>query len=157
MAHLGVDNAIWSDHTDIQPTMMALLGLKDDYTPDGVVLGDVIKPGALPSAMLPGYPTLRTLSRVYTQLEAAVGQFGLATLTASTRALASHSAGDATYTSIENQLAGLGSTRDVLAAQMQTMLMGAEFGGQPISSTSAYSLIAQGRALLARAATLAKG
>jgi hypothetical protein len=23
----GVDNAIWSDHTDIQPTMLALLGL----------------------------------------------------------------------------------------------------------------------------------
>jgi hypothetical protein len=157
VAHLGVDNAIWSDHTDIQPTMMALLGLTDDYTPDGVVLGDVITPAALPPGMLPGYPTLRALSHVYTQLEAAVGQFGLATLTASTRALASHSPGDATYTSIENQLIGLGASRDALTAQMQTMLMGAEFGGEPIDSTSAYALIAQGRALLARAAALAKG
>jgi hypothetical protein len=156
VAHLGADNSIWSDHTDIQPTMMALLRLKDDYTPDGVILGDVIKSASLPSAMLPDYLTIRTLGRVYTQLEAAVGQFGLATLTASTRALASHSPGDATYTSIENQLAGLGTTRDALAAQMQTLLMSAEFGGKPIDNKSAEALITQGRALLTRAAWLAK-
>ena len=27
----GVNNWLWSDHTDIQPTMMELLGLHDDY------------------------------------------------------------------------------------------------------------------------------
>ena len=27
---LGVDGKIWSDHTDIRPTMLVLLGLKDD-------------------------------------------------------------------------------------------------------------------------------
>ena len=155
--HTGVNNEIWSDHTDIQPTMMALLGLKDDYTPDGVVLGDVITASALPPAMLANYPTLRTLGRVYTQLEAAVGQFGLATLTASTRALASHSPGDATYTRIENQLTALGTARDAVAGQMQALLMGAEFGGQQISANGADALIAQGRSLLARAHVLANG
>jgi hypothetical protein len=153
----GVNNAIWSDHTDIQPTMMALLGLHDDYTPDGVVLGDVIVPTALPPAMLTNYPTLTRLDRVYTQLEAAVGKFGLATLTASTRALASNSAGDATYTSIENQLAALGSARDALVAQMQALLIGAEFGGRPIGAKAAKALISQGNALLAQAGTLANG
>ena len=144
VAHMGVNNSIWSDHTDIQPTMMALLGLKDDYTPDGVVLGDVIQPAALPPAMLSNYPTLDKLGQVYTQLEAAVGEFGLATLTASTRALASNSPGDATYTSIENQLAALGTARDALVAQMQTLLIGAEFGGKPISARAAAALISQG-------------
>ncbi len=153
----GVNNAIWSDHTDIQPTMMALLGLKDDYTPDGVVLGDVIQTVALPPAMLTNYPTLNKLSRVYTQLEAAVGEFGRATLTASTRALASNSAGDATYTSIENQLRALGAARDTLAGQMQTLLIGAEFGNTPISAKSAEKLISRGNALLAQADTLAHG
>jgi hypothetical protein len=153
----GVNNAIWSDHTDIQPTMMALLGLKDDYTPDGVVLGDVIQSVALPPAMLTNYPTLNKLSRVYTQLEAAVGEFGRATLTASTRALASNSAGDATYTSIENQLRALGAARNTLAGQMQALLIGAEFGNTPISAKSAEKLISQGNALLARADTLARG
>jgi hypothetical protein len=153
----GVDGAIWSDHTDIQPTMMALLGLHDDYTPDGVVLGDVIESSALPPAMLSNYPTLDKLAGVYTQLEAAVGQFGLATLSASTRALASNSPGDATYNGIENKLTSLGAARNALAAQMQTLLMGAEFGGQPITATTADSLISQGEALLTQAGTLADG
>ena len=116
-----MDGAIWSDHTDIQPTMMALLGLKDDYTPDGVVMGDVIKSAALPPAMLSNYPTLNKLGRVYTQLEAAVGEFGLATLTASTRALASNSPGDSGVQRIENQLAALGAARNALVARMQAL------------------------------------
>ena len=28
----------WADHTDIRPTIMALVGLKDDYVDDGRVL-----------------------------------------------------------------------------------------------------------------------
>ncbi len=156
VVHVGVNNAIWSDHTDIQPTMMALLGLRDDYTPDGVVLGDVIEPTALPPAMLSSYPTLRKLARVYTQLEAAVGEFGLDTLAASTRALASNSAGDATYTTIEGQLTSLGAARDALAGQIQALLTGAEFGGQPLSTSKPGSkLIAQANALLAQAGALA--
>jgi hypothetical protein len=155
VVHVGVNNSIWSDHTDIQPTMMALLGLRDDYTPDGVVLGDVIESTSLPPAMLTNYSTLNRLDHVYTQLEAAVGQFGLATLTASTRALASSSTGDSVYRGIENQLSSLGSARNALVAQMQGMLTGAEFGGSPASATAARKLISQGNALLAQALALA--
>jgi hypothetical protein len=153
----GVNYLIWSDHTDIRPTMLALLGLSDDYTPDGVVLGDAISPLALPRAMRFNYPLLDKLGRVYTQLDAAVGEFGLNTLTASTRALASNSAGDSTYASIENQLAALGSARNALVAQMQAVLTGAEFGGKPINAKTAKELIAKGDALLAQAAALANG
>jgi hypothetical protein len=151
----GVDNSTWSDHTDIQPTMMALLGLTDDYVPDGRVLSDVMDASALPPAMLTNYPLLTQLGQVYTQLEAAVGEFGLDTLTVSTRALASDSGGDATYTGIENSLAKLGAARDALAAQMQAALTGAEFGGQPLSGHAARGLITAGNTLLAQADTLA--
>jgi hypothetical protein len=153
----GVNNRIWSDHTDIQPTMLALLGLSDDYTPDGVVLGDAIGPLARPKGMRANYGTLDQLGQVYTQLEAAVGEFGLATLTASTKALASNSAGDSTYTRIETKLQVLGAARDALAAQMQTLLIGAEFGGIPINPKIANKLIAQGYALLGQAGNLANG
>jgi hypothetical protein len=34
----GVTDDVWSDHTDIRPTMLALLGLKDDYQSQGRVL-----------------------------------------------------------------------------------------------------------------------
>jgi hypothetical protein len=153
----GVNNRIWSDHTDIQPTMLALLGLSDDYTPDGVVLGDAISPLARPQGMRANYGTLDQLGQVYTQLEAAVGEFGLATLTASTQALASNSAGDSTYTRIETKLQVLGAARDALAAQMQRLLIGAEFGSMPINPKIAKKLIAQGNALLAQAGHLANG
>ena len=94
VAHLGIDNSVWSDHTNIQPTMMALLGLRDDYPPDGRVLGEIFDPSALPPGMRLHRGTLLRLGRIYTQLEAAVGAFGLDTLRASTRALASDSPGD---------------------------------------------------------------
>jgi hypothetical protein len=157
VANAGVDGGIWSDHTDIQPTMMALTGLTDDYTPDGVVLADVIDPMALPAAMTVNYPGLTALGQVYTQLEAAVGEFGLDTLAASTRALASHSPGDATYSSIEGDLTQLGAARDALVGEMQAVLMGAEFGGQPAGSGTLAGLIGAGNALLAQADALAAG
>jgi hypothetical protein len=157
VAATGVNNGIWSDHTDIQPTMLALLGLSDDYTPDGVVLGDAISPLARPRGMRANYRTLATLGQVYTQLEAAVGQFGLATLTASTTALASNSPGDSTYTTVEHKLQVLGAARDAVAAQMQTLLIGAEFGGKPINPKVAKKLIAAGNVLLAQAGNLANG
>ncbi len=155
VAHLGVDNSVWSDHTNIQPTMMALLRLHDDYAPDGRVLGEIIKPSALPRGMREHQDELLRLGQVYTQLQAPNGVFGLDTLTASTRALASHSAGDATYTSIENQLKQLGDQRDEVAGQMQDLLLGAAFDGRSLNDEKAAELIRQGEELLDGAATLA--
>jgi hypothetical protein len=155
VAHLGVDNAVWSDHTSIQPTMMALLRLRDDYAPDGRVLGEIITPSALPSGMREHTGVLLRLGQVYTQLEAPVGLFGLDTLIASTRGLASHSAGDATYASIENRLTHLGERRDDVAAQMRALLLGAAFNGRTLNTGKASELIKQGDELLGAAATLA--
>ena len=38
--HLGRHDAVFSDHTDVRPTLIALLGLKDDYVHDGRVLAE---------------------------------------------------------------------------------------------------------------------
>jgi hypothetical protein len=62
---------------------------------------------------------------------------------------------DSTYTNVENQLASLISERDSLAAQMLSLLEGAEFGGLSISEQQAQSLVAQGQALIAEANALA--
>jgi hypothetical protein len=51
VAQQGVSSSVWSDHASIQPTMLALLGLRDDYAPDGRVLGEIITPPALPAGM----------------------------------------------------------------------------------------------------------
>ena len=157
VAHLGIDNSIWSDHTNIQPTMMALLGLRDDYTPDGRVLGEVFDPSALPVGMRAHGATVLRLGQLYTQLEAPVGAFGLDTLRASTRALASNSPGDATYTKIEIELQHLGAQRDTVAARIHALLLGAAFDGQPVNVGQAQALIKRGDHVLAEAAVLATG
>jgi hypothetical protein len=156
VAGRAVDNSTWSDHTDINPTMMALLGLRDDYTVDGRVLTEIFTPSALPAALRSSLPQVTRLGQVYNQLEAAVGTFGLDTLAASTRALASSSPGDVTYNTIENALAHLGSTRDAVAGAMRSALLGAAFAGKPVSAGRAAQLIARGNALLSQASALAR-
>jgi hypothetical protein len=132
----GVNNSVWSDHTDIQPTMMALLRLRDDYTPDGRVLIEIIKPGDLPAAVRSSFGLLVRLGDAYSQLNAAVGAFGLDTLRASTFALASDSPGDTVYSKIESGLIKLGVERDKIVALMKAVLYGAEFGGHSPSAAS---------------------
>jgi hypothetical protein len=153
--HQGVDNSVWSDHTSIQPTMMELLGLRDDYAPDGRVLSEVISPAALPRAMKEHRAVLLRLGQAYTAIEAPVGPFGLATLRASTRALVSRSPGDASYRRIERQLRRLGAERDTVAGRMRALLLGAAFGGKPLDVPAARQLIGQARNLLHRAGQLA--
>lgn len=155
VAHLGVDSSAWSDHTNIQPTMMELLGLHDDYVPDGRVLVELLDPADLPPALRVNRPALLRLGQVYTQLEAAVGRFGLDTLRASTRALASTSPGGARYATIEHQLEQLGVARDGVASQIRALLDGAAFGNQPVNGSQAQALIHQGEGVLAAAAHLA--
>lgn len=162
--HLGVTNAIWSDHTDTRPTMMELLGLHDDYQHQGRVLFEIIKPSALPDAVRANLGTLISLAQVYKQLNAPVGELGLATLQISTQALESSSANDATYTQLENQLTAITQTRDAIAGQLLTILETAEFGGtsahhaassmQPQISSN---LLTQARGLLNSTTKLAQG
>jgi len=44
---------------------MALLGLQDDYTHDGRVLFEIVRPTALPHSLTAHYGTLLNLARVY--------------------------------------------------------------------------------------------
>ena len=154
VAHLGIDNSVWSDHSDTQPTMMALLGLGERYLPDGRVLGEVFDPSALPPGMRAHRGTLLRLGKTFTQLEAPVGAFGMDTLRASTRALASDSPGDAAYTRMENALQRLGTERDTVGERMRALLLDAAFGGRPLDVTAARALIRAGDRLLGRAAVL---
>jgi hypothetical protein len=151
----GVDNGLWSDHTSIEPTMMAALGLRDDYKPDGRALIELVKPSALPASALAHRGLLLRLGRAYTAIEAPVGSFGLATLRASTHALASASPGDHVYATLEGRLARLGLARDRVGSVMRRLLLGADFGGRPIQPGLARVLIKASHALLKAADKLA--
>jgi hypothetical protein len=150
VTNLGVDNTTWSDHTDIRPTLMVLLGLKDDYSHDGRALTEDLDGWARPAAtrLNGGYAKLAVM---YKQLDAAVGQFGLVTLMVSTDGI---NGDDSLYAQKESQLGSLSSQRDALAGQMIALLEGAEFNGQAITQQQAQPLVAQGQALLAQANAL---
>jgi hypothetical protein len=153
----GVNSATWSDHTDVRPTVMSLLGLQDDYSHDGRVLAETFTGWAIPRTVKKSGNYVQ-LAQVYKQIEAIAGQLGLASLQVSTRALASGSAGDdSTYAQLENQLISITGQRDALAAQIVGLLEGAAFNGQVIDKTQAQNLIAQAQALLNQVKTLAAG
>jgi len=138
----------FSDHTDIRPTILALLGLQDDYVHDGRVLIEIVKPTALPQSLTAHYGTLLELARVYKMINAPFGDLGRNSLIVSTAALTSNTANDAMYTALEAKIAKWHMQRDSLASQMKAMLEAAAFSGETISNGQALQLISQGQALL---------
>jgi hypothetical protein len=154
----GVDAQTWSDHTNIRPTVLALLGLKDSYTLDGRVLIEGLMGQAIPPALAANRDKILRLGADYEQLNASFGQFAMDILRASTRALKSGSADDdSLYASIESSIEALTARRDALAGQIKAGLNAAAFTGQPISEDQAGSWIDQAESLLNQARDLAGG
>ncbi len=154
VANNGVDGTTWSDHTDLRPTMLDLVGLKDDYSHDGRLLNGALNGYAVPLAVKKS-DGFAELASIYKQLNAPFGAFAMDTLRASTTALASNAPGDATYNSIESQIASLTNQRDALAAQIKAALDGATFDNQPLASGEAQQLIGQAQDLIDQASALA--
>jgi hypothetical protein len=154
--NLGDDNSVWTDHTDHRPTMLTLLGLKDDYQTDGRAVTQIADENALPVSLRVHHPSVERLAASYKQLMASFGSFSMYTLVASTHALSSNSAGDTTYNNIENQLVTLTNERNALAADIRAGLNSAQFDGVKLSENqlkawtqAADDLIAQAQALAA--------
>ena len=124
-----VNKGTWLDQADIQPTIMALTGLKDDYVPDGrVLVEDMTRPPGKS-----GQPKFVDLARCYKQLNSSVGEFGTDVLVADTRALKTGSStDDSAYQSFSAKLQALGAQRDEVATQIKNDLFGAEFDNTPI-------------------------
>jgi len=152
----GVDRSTWSDHTDIRPTMLALTGLRDDYSHDGRILLEDLAPSAVPTLQA-NRDAYIGLAHVYKQINAPVGALGLASLQISTAALESGSGtDDRTYTNLESQLASITSQRDDLAARMAPLLDGVTADGHAFDRTQAQDLTGTGNALLGAVIVLAQ-
>ena len=158
----GRTGEVWSDHTDVRPTILSLVGLKDDYAHDGRVLVEVMgsRHDDRAAARFNGDDAHNNdfvdLAEIYKQINAPVGELGLASLRISTRALTGGSASDdSQYTNLENQLSTITTQRNALAAQMIALLEGASFNGQKIDHRTAQRLIVQGQSLLREVSRLA--
>ena len=155
VASNGVDNSTWTDHTNVRPTMLSLLGLTDDYVHDGRVLIEALTTKATPQSLIAHRETVRRLSDIYEQVNAPFGQFAMDTLVASTRAI--KSTDESVYNSIESSIENLTTERDALATQIKTALGAAAFAGQALNEQQAKAWIDQAQSLLDRAAVLKAG
>jgi hypothetical protein len=141
----GVTNAVWSDHTDIRPTLLSLVGLQDDYQSQGRVLAEDLHLWALTPGVQNSGAGFEELAKAYKRINAPVGELGLATLKISTAALAGN---DETYNDLENRLQLITAFRDALAAEMLEHLTEAEFQGKRISGAEEQVLVVQANALV---------
>jgi len=151
--HLGQTSSVWTDHTDLRPTMLALTGLRDDYGHDGRAIIPVVTPAALPTGLSANTPLMMRLGAVLKQLDAPFGEVGEAGITASTRAL---QGSDADYARIEGKIEQLTVRRNTLADQIAPALDDATFAGTPIPAATARSMIAQAQAIIRDAKQLAR-
>jgi hypothetical protein len=157
--NLGQTSHIWADHTDVRPTMLSLLGLKDSYQADGRVLSQALRENALPEGLRRHQAALVVMGDVYKQITAPFGRLAHDTLVASTSALASGSAtDDSRYAAIEGRIESLTQRRDALAAQIRRLLNEAAFGGAGarVDERQVRTLIVEGLALLAQGRALSR-
>lgn len=144
--NVGQTAAVWSDHTDIRPTILALAGLKDDYTHEGRMLSEVMTSKSLPTPVAQQPAAFGQLAAVFKQINAPLGQLGVKTLSFATQGILS---GNSAYASVDMQLNQLGQKRDVLSRQMIRMLEGAEFNHKQLDPGAVQALVDRGNDLLA--------
>jgi hypothetical protein len=143
----GLTDEIFTDHTDIRPTIISLAQLTDDYAHDGRVMFEILEDYAVPQSLRAHRETLSRMAAAYKQINAPVGTLGIKTLVGiSTSALKGD---DATYAALEAQIVDITNRRNAIANQMIDMLESAAFGGQAIDEQKAKNLIDQAEALLA--------
>jgi hypothetical protein len=129
VAKQGRFDEVFSDHTDLRPTALTLLGLKDDYVHDGRVLVENLEPHALPDSLSDSLSGYIRLAQAYKQINATKGPVGVNSLVAANRAITSD---DATYAKFVAKIGAITNERDALASQMIALLNGAAFENQRI-------------------------
>jgi len=134
----GRSDKVFTDHTDLRPTLMTLVGLVDDYVHDGRVIVEAIEPHALawPLRGETGEAYAR-LARAYKQINAPLGALGRASLAAATRAINGDDASYAAYLSVMQRLT---ADRDALALEIKTALDAAAFQGRRLQEDHAERL-----------------
>jgi hypothetical protein len=146
----GVDGTTWTDHTDVRPTILSVLGLKDSYQDDGRVILEVLNGNAVARGLSVHRGGLVKLGAAFKQLDAPFGRFGMDSLAYATPRIASgSSSGDTAYTALEARLADWGARRDDIAGRINNLLDGLSFGGASTDQSTIDGLTAEANALVA--------
>jgi hypothetical protein len=154
VAHMGETGALWTDHTDIRPTMLSILGLPSDYEQDGSAVSQFVDPSALPLTVANHEGAYQALQDAYSQLNAAVGEFGHASEIVSTTA--SLSSSNSVYDGFNAQLAACQAARTPLVNTIKADLNDVVFGDGHVVPGQWKKLAAQADALIGDMQSLAQ-
>ena len=147
---LGETGAVWTDHTDVRPTMFAELGLVDTYQNDGRVILEVLDGNALPQAYNVHRGRLQALGAAYKQLTAPFGSVGMDSLAFATAAIQSGDAsGDAAYQAAQAKLNDWLARRDAIAGQIRNLFNDLSTGGPSPTVARINALTSQAQSLTA--------
>src|SRR6478735_4931497 len=152
--HLGRFDDVFSDHTDVRPTMLALLSLKDQYVHDGRVVAEWVTDQALPRGIRQARVEYVQLAQVFKQLNAPLGSVGRNSLVFANRSVTGNDQG---YNRYLAKMGHLTASRDAIASQMKTALDDAAFGNKPINIFSEVGLDVRGQILIEEVKLLAHG
>lgn len=136
--HVGVSDEVFTDHTDIRPTLLALAGLRDDYVHDGRVLFEFFGERAVPHRIVGHERALSRLADAYKAINAPVGDLGRRTLRLSTAGLAGD---DATFAAVDARIVDITARRNAIVGRMIAILEGAAFDYHPIDEDEVDRLI----------------
>jgi hypothetical protein len=150
---LGRNDEVFTDHADVRPTIMALLGLKDDYVHEGRVVAEWMHNHALPQGIREGRENFTELAEVYKQLNAPLGKLGRASLVWSNRSVTGT---DKTYARYLKRIGEITDERNEIASQIKTVLNNAEFQGKPIGEGNEDGLGHRAKALIDEVTDLAE-
>ena len=150
---LGRNDLVFTDHADVRPTVMALLGLTDDYVHEGRVVAEWMQERSLPRGIGENRENFTELAGVFKQLNATLGQLGRASLAWANGSITSP---DKDYARYLDQIGKITAQRDELVDQIKTVLNNAEFHNQSVDKGSANGLGNQAKALINRVTDLAE-
>ncbi len=139
------DQTIWTDHTDVRPTINSILGIHDRYVSDGRVITQALQPTGYAASLSSDLASVEALGDAYKQINSPFDVFAQCVLSGSTFAL---QADDATYASFESQITSLTSQRDDLTTTIKNALDGAEFGSSAVTTAQATTWIGQAETLI---------
>jgi arylsulfatase A-like enzyme len=150
---LGRDDEVFTDHADVRPTIMALLGLKDDYVHEGRVVAEWMLDHALPDGIGDARENFIELAQLFKQLDAPKGELGRASLVWSNRSV---TAADKVYADYLKRIGDITEDRNELASQIKTVLNNAEFHNQPVDEGAEHDLGRRAKSLIDEVKELAE-
>jgi arylsulfatase A-like enzyme len=142
---LGRFDTVFSDHADLRPTILELIGLHDDYIHDGRVLAEILEPNSLPHSLRKSLEDFIELAQLYKEINAPRGTVGRKSLLFANKSIVRD---DKTYAIYLATIEKVTDARNDLAGEIIALLNAAEFENQSLGEEHAENLVRRAKRLI---------